>query len=77
MKLKVRGHGELEIEGLTPAGLPALRLVAYHSPEMTVNFHTPSGLLRVLLKDIDLNPSFSHVEPVNQDRAQLAKLGGG
>lgn len=76
MKFKVKGHGELEIEGLTPAGLPALRLVAYHSPNMAVNCHNGTGFLRVRLADIDLAPSFSPREPVNTDRAQLAKLGG-
>lgn len=76
MKFPVKGHGELEIEGLMPAGLPAMRLVAYHSPDMTVNCFNGAGFLRVKLADIDLRPSFAPVESVNQDRAQLAKLGG-
>ena len=82
MKFKVKGHGELAIEGLTPAGLPALRLLAYHSPDFQVACHNGVGILRVCLKDIDLSPSFSHgvilPPPMeeNADRAQLAKLGG-
>jgi hypothetical protein len=66
MKLPVKGMGEQEIQGLTPSGLPALRLVQYHSPDLLVGGHR--------LGDIDLRPSFS--EPINIDRAQLAKLGG-
>lgn len=58
MKFRVKGHGELEIDGLTPAGLPAMRLVAYHAPNMTVNCHNGVGFLRVRLADIDLAPSF-------------------
>ena len=76
MKFKVKGHGELAIEGLTPAGLPALRLVAFHSPEFQVACHNGVGIMRVCLKVIDLSPSFSQREPLNTDRAQLAKLGG-
>ena len=76
MKFKVKGHGELAIEGLTPAGLPALRLVAFHSPEFQVACHNGVGIMRVCLKDIDLSPSFSQREPLNTDRAQLAKLSG-
>lgn len=76
MKLLVKGHGELEIEGLTPAGLAALRLEQYHCPNLTLNALTTSGVLRVQLADIDLRPSFSPQEPLNADRAQLSKLGG-
>lgn len=76
MKFKVKGHGELAIEGLTPAGLPALRLVAFHSPDFQVACHNGVGIMRVCLKDIDLSPSFSPREPLNTDRAQLSKLGG-
>lgn len=76
MKFQVKGHGMLAIEGLTPAGVPALRLVAFHSPEFQVACHNGTGIMRVCLKDIDLNPSFSQHEPLNTDRAQLAKLGG-
>lgn len=76
MKFLVQGHGELEIEGLTQASLPALRLVQYHSPSLTVNAHNGVGFLRVKLADIDLQPSFTPSEPLNADRAQLSKLGG-
>lgn len=76
MKFEVKGHGRLEIEGLTPAGLPALRLVQYHSPEFQVACHNGVGIMRVCLKDVDLTPTFSQREPLNTDRAQLAKLGG-
>lgn len=58
MRFKVKGHGELEIEGLTLAGLPALRLVQFHAPEMAVNCQNGTGFLRVRLGDIDLAPSF-------------------
>lgn len=80
MKFPVKGHGALEIDGLTPAGLPALRLVQYHAPEMTVNAHNGVGMLRVRLADVNLAPSFSNgvilPPPVlNEDRAQLEKLG--
>ena len=75
MKFLVKGHGELKIEGLTPAGLPALRLIAYHCPEFQVACHNGVGIMRVCLKDIDLSPSIAPAtEPVNQDRAQLARL---
>lgn len=76
MKFKIKGHGELEIEGLTPAGLPALRLVQYHSPDFQVACHNGVGIMRVCLKDIDLRPSFTPPEPLNADRAQLSKLSG-
>lgn len=76
MKFKVKGHGELEIEGLTNAALAAFRLVQYHSPNLTVNCHNGTGFLRVRLADVDLQPSFTPSEPINMDRAQLAKLGG-
>lgn len=75
MKFPVKGHGALEIEGLTPVGVPALRLVQYHCPEFQVACHNGVGIMRVCLKDIDLSPSFSKEEPVNQDRAQLSRLG--
>ena len=74
MRVQVRGaKGEVEIAGLVPAGLPALRLVQYHSPQVVL---TCSDGSTVLLGDLDLNPSFSPREPLNADRAQLAKLGG-
>jgi len=76
VRVSVTGHGELEVEGLTPASLAALRLVQYHAPNLTVNCHNGVGFLRVRLADIDLRPSFAPSEPVNMDRAQLAKLGG-
>jgi hypothetical protein len=80
MKFLVKGHGMLAIEGLTPAGLPAMRLVAFHCPNMTVNAHNGVGFLRVQLGDIELRPSFSGgviLPPpiLNEDRDQLAKLG--
>jgi hypothetical protein len=75
MKFEVKGHGKLAIEGLTPAGVPALRLIAYHCPDFQVACHNGVGIMRVCLKDIDLSPSFTPIEPVNQDRAQLSKLG--
>lgn len=80
MKFLVKGHGDLEIDGMTPAALPALRLVQYHSPDMTVNCHNGVGMLRVRLADINLAPSFSKgvilPPPVlNEDRAQLERLG--
>ena len=77
MKFHVKGHGELEIEGLTASAVPALRLVQWHAPLMTMNALTPSGVVRVKLADIDLKPSFARKEAeTNTDRAQLAKLGG-
>jgi hypothetical protein len=76
VKFKVKGHGVLEIEGLTPAGVPALRLVQYHCPDFQVACHNGVGIMRVCLKDIDLSPSFSQPDPVNTDRAQLSKLSG-
>lgn len=77
MKFHVKGHGELEIEGLTASAVPALRLVQWHAPTATMNALTPSGVLRVKLADIDLRPSFVRQEIApNTDRAQLAKLGG-
>ena len=75
MKFEVKGHGMLAIEGLTPAGLPALRLVQYHAPNLTVNAHNGVGMLRVKLADVDLRPSFAREEPVNTDREQLSRLG--
>ena len=76
MLFEVKGHGKMEIEGLTPAGLPALRLVQYHCPEFQVACHNGIGILRVCLKDVDLNSNISPRDTVNVDRAQLAKLGG-
>lgn len=76
VRVLVKGHGELEVEGLTPMSLAAFRLVQYHAPNLTVNCLNGSGFLRVKLADIDLRPSFTPSEPVNMDRAQLAKLGG-
>lgn len=75
MKFEVKGHGMLAIEGLTPAGLPALRLVQYHSPEFQVACHNGTGIMRVCLKDIDLRPSLTAETPANMDRAQLSRLG--
>lgn len=66
MKAHVTGKGLVDIAGLTPAGIPALRLLQYHSPDMTVGGHR--------LGDIDLAPSFRN-DPINTDRAQLATLG--
>ena len=75
MKFEVKGHGMLAIEGLTPAGLPALRLVAFHSPDFQVACHNGTGIMRVCLKDIDLRPSLAPETPANMDRAQLSRLG--
>lgn len=75
MKFPVKGHGELEIEGLTPAGVPAMRLVAFHCPSMTVNAHNGVGFLRVKLADIDLRPSLTPLASANMDRDQLSRLG--
>jgi hypothetical protein len=75
MKFEVKGHGMLAIEGLTPAGLPALRLVAFHSPEFQVACHNGTGIMRVCLKDIDLRPLLTPPEPLNADRDQLSRLG--
>lgn len=62
MRFKVKGHGELEIRGLTASGLPALRLVQFHSPEMAVNCHNGTGFVGVRLGDIDLAPSFKRAD---------------
>lgn len=75
MKFEVKGHGMLAIEGLTPSGVPALRLVQYHSPEFQVACHNGTGIMRVCLKDIDLRPSLTAETPANMDRAQLSRLG--
>lgn len=75
MKFEVKGHGPLEIEGLTPNGLAAMRLVQYHSPNLTVNAHNGVGFLRVKLVDIDLRPSLIPEAPANVDRDQLSRLG--
>jgi len=75
MKFEVKGHGMLAIEGLTPAGLPALRLVAFHSPDFQVACHNGTGIMRVCLKDIDLRPSLTAESRDNMDRAQLYRLG--
>jgi len=74
MKLRTLTLGELEFEGLTPAGLPALRLISYHCPDLPLKATIGPGHVMVNLRDIDLSPSFSH--EINIDRAQLAKLGG-
>lgn len=78
LKFSVKGHGELEIEGLTPAGLPSLKIVKGNSPNMTVNCHNGIGYLRVCLKDIDLTHPIKDAPEQfgNIDRAQLSKLGG-
>ena len=69
MKLVVKGLGEQEIRGLVPAGLPALRLVQYHSPDLLLGGYR--------LGDIELRPSLNTetVHVSNMDRAQLAALG--
>lgn len=76
MKFALPGHGMVEIEGITPVSVAALRLVQYHAPKLIVSAITPTGTLRVEIKDFDLSPSFKQSETVNHDRAQLAKLGG-
>lgn len=80
MKFNVPVHGAVEIDGVTPASVAALRLVQYHAPKLIVSVKTPAGTLIMELKDIDLSPSFSKgvilPPPVlNKDRAQLEKLG--
>lgn len=75
MKFKLAGES-VEIEGATPASIAALRLVQYHAPKMLVIVNAPSGRIEARLGDLDLAPSFKQAEPINQDRAQLAKLGG-
>jgi hypothetical protein len=75
MNLTLAGR-PVQIEGVTPASLAALRLVQYHAPNMIVTVITEQGTQQAKLKDIDLAPSFKQSEPVNHDRAQLAKLGG-
>lgn len=77
MKFLARGiEGEVEIEGLTPAGLPALRLVQYHSPQVSLACRVGSVPTKLALGVIDLNPSFVPHDSLNTDRAQLAKIGG-
>ena len=68
MKLKTKTGESIEVRGLTPSSLPALRLVQFRSPDLTVDGYR--------LGDIDLNPSLSPEVPLNVDRAQLARLGG-
>lgn len=75
MKFAATGRGDVEVEGLTHAGVPAMRLLAYHSPDLKVNCSCVAGTLQVRLGDIDFRPSFAPPEPVNSDRAQLAALG--
>ena len=75
MKFRLAGES-VEIEGATPASIAALRLVQYHAPKMAVMVTTSQGRAEAKLGDIDLAPSFKQAEQVNQDRAQLAKLGG-
>lgn len=77
MKFLARGiEGEVEIEGLTPAGLPALRLVQYHSPNLILACKVGTDPIKLTLGDVNLNPSFVPHENLNTDRAQLAKIGG-
>lgn len=77
LSFKVKGLTEMvEIEGLTPAGLPSLRLLQYHSPQIILTCKRGSDFLKICLADIDLAPSFSPRDALNVDRAQLAKLGG-
>lgn len=75
MKFFVKGHGELEIEGLTKTSLGAIRLIQYNSPDMTVNCWDGTRFLRVKLSEIDLRSSSVPPSP-NADRAQLSALGG-
>ena len=66
MRLATKAGASIEIHGLTPSGLPALRLVQHHSPDLTVDGHR--------LGDLNLAPSLSSNDPLNTDRAQLATL---
>lgn len=68
MKFPVDGQGDLEIVGLTPVSLPALRLVQYHAPDMALVCKTAKGTISVRLGDVNLRPSLTPAEP--------AKLGG-
>lgn len=78
MRLRVK-HGkgsiELEVEGITEACLPALRLVQVHSPQLSVVAICGAERLIVPLKDVDLAPSL-FAGTLNTDRAQLAALSG-
>lgn len=77
MNFVVRGVPEkVEIEGLTPNGLPALRLLQVHSPRMDITCKRGTDFIKVSLGDIDLAPSLVSREALNVDRAQLSKLGG-
>ena len=74
MRFQVMGRaGEVEIVGITPSGLPALRLVQYHSPQVSLACRDGSI---VALGEIDLAPSFSSRDPSNGNHEQLAKTGG-
>ena len=74
MKFATKSDGEVTIDGLTNVGLPALRLVAVHSPALKVGCTSANGHVQVALSEIDLRPSFTLPGPVNSDRAQLAAL---
>ena len=69
MRFQVKGLGEVEVEGLPPCAVPALRLVQYHAPTLILTAKTASGTLAVRLGDVDLAPSFRNQE-------QPAKTGG-
>ncbi len=75
MRLKVNGYGELEIHGLTPAGLPALRLVQFHSPEIVIRCQNGKDSIQVRLGDIDLAPSFKEGKPQPPARSAAAPNG--
>ena len=75
MKFTLAGE-IVQIEGLTPAAVAAFSLVQYHAPTLVGSVIRAAGKAEAKRKDIDLAPSFKPAEQVNQDRAQLAKLGG-
>lgn len=57
MRFQVKGLGEVEIEGLPPCAVPALRLVQVHAPYLSVAAICGAERLIVPLKDVDLAPS--------------------
>lgn len=74
MKLKVRGYNELDFDGITKEGIPALRLLAHYCPRLTLNGWNGDGFVRVRLEMISFETIYEDM--ANNDRAQLQKLGG-
>lgn len=71
MKLRTTTHGELDFVHLNKSGIPALRLLSWHCPEMRMLGWTGDGWIHIPLKNV----IFGTIEEVN-DKAQLSKLGG-